>query len=120
MEGQEGLQTYEKRQRLYLIITLSMIGLNGVLIGLGYLLIRLGERAPEALLNVMMGFMIYHGIHFLYGIIAIIHFFKRVKHRFAQARIFKTILGVVLSPVSFILCYAAVFLLALTRCSISV
>lgn len=120
MEGHEGLQTFQKRQRLYLIITLSMIGLNSSLLGLGYLLIQLGERAPAALLNFMMAFMIYHGLHLLYGIISIILYFKRVKKRFAEARIVKTVLGVILSPVSFLLCYAAVFLLALTRCSISV
>ncbi|HAX03919.1 MAG: hypothetical protein A2Y45_07630 [Tenericutes bacterium GWC2_34_14] len=106
-----------KVQRIYFLISLGMILLSGILFVLGYVFTQAVESAPVVILTFAVYFLYYHIAHFLFGFGSLIYYIRGIRKKIFQINVFKTIAGILFTPVSAIILYAAILLLALSNCA---
>ncbi len=107
--------TYE---RWYLRASLLMV-LVSILLFVGTAaILQIPTAVPAAVLTLTGYYLIAHFAFAGWGLGRIIYFFVKIKKAYAEkVTIRRSVLGVLLSPVSFFITYIAFFLLALSSCA---
>ncbi len=108
---------FPKLQNIYFKVTFLMLVVGIALVVVSYLLVQAIVAAPTPLIYFSLYFLYYHAIHLAYGIFSLIYYFAKVKKKIGKSKIYKTILGILITPASAIIAYAAVFLLAVSSCA---
>lgn len=106
-----------KVQRIYFLISIGMVLVSGILFLLGYVFTQAIESAPVVILTFAGYFLYYHIAHFLFGLGSLIYYIRGIRKKLFQIKVFKTIAGILFTPVSAIILYAAILLLALSNCA---
>lgn len=114
-------RTYEhpffKWQHIYFLLTMAMIGLSMLTYVAGVLFVKSVTAAPPILIGLATAILYYHIAHFFTGIGNLVYFYTKVVSSVRQKRIFKTLFGLLVSPVSIIVCYIGILLLGLSSCA---
>ena len=105
-----------KVQKIYFLISLGMVVLSGLLFFIGSLYAKTVRNAPMVILYFATYFFYYHVLHIVFGIGSIFYYISQIRKKILKIKFFKTIIGILLTPVSAVICYAAILLLALTNC----
>ncbi|MDO9629964.1 MAG: hypothetical protein Q7I99_08700 [Acholeplasmataceae bacterium] len=108
---------FPKFQNLFFKITWILLILSVVLFGIGYLLVQVVVAAPMILTQFAMFVLYYHAFHFLCGIFGLFYYLIKVDKKMTKTKIYKTLIGIVVSPFSAFAAYMAVFLLVVSSCS---
>ncbi len=104
-------------QHYYFLATLAMVLLSALTYGLGVLFVKSVTAAPAIFLSLATVLLYYHIPHFIFGIGSFIYYLSKVKKVVKNSKIYKTILGILLSPISVIVCYIGILLLGLSSCA---
>jgi hypothetical protein len=119
MEEQSSGSNFIKRQNLYFKLSVIM-GIVSILLTIVAIIYYLrGENSPDIVFYTAMVVFIYHVPHLVYGIIALIFYFTKIKKQLLEIKPLKTILGLIFSPISGLIILIAVILLMLSRCEIN-
>ncbi len=108
-----------KIQNIYFKVSLSLLIFSVVLFILGVILMQFENVGESVLALARLGrFLMYYSIvNFFLGLILLIYILIQKKKKQIIVKIFKTILGIIFSPFSSVIYFAATLLLALSRCS---
>lgn len=106
-----------KVQKIYFLVSLGMVVLSGLLFFIGSLYAQAIQSAPMVILYFTTYFFYYHFLHIVFGIGSIFYYINQVRKKLLKIKIFKTVIGILFTPVSAVICYSAILLLALTNCS---
>lgn len=109
--------TEKKVQRIYFLISISMVLISILLFIIGALYAKAVTSAPKVILYFALYFIYYHIAHLVFGLGSLLYYIRKIHKKLISMRIFKTLLGILLTPVSAVILYAAILLLALTNCS---
>lgn len=110
---------FPRLQDIYFKVTWLMLIISIALAVISYLLVQAIVAAPLPLVYFALYFLYYHAFHFLYGMMSLFYYFAKVKKKIGKTKIYKTVLGLLISPASAIIAYTAVFLLAVSSCTSS-
>lgn len=105
-----------KFQKVYFIVSMCMFFFSGILFLLGTIYAKTVNNAPMVIVTFTSYFFYYHFLHLMIGIASIFYYTSRILKKLLSIRLLKTIIGIILTPISGIICYAALLLLALTNC----
>lgn len=117
MDGKPVVSKFEIYQNTYFKLTFIMLGLSVVLAALGIYLSQVVVAAPVFIVYLTLFMLYYHYVHFGYGIISLIYFYSKVKNKISNVKAVKTIVSILLSPISYIIIYFAVILLVFSQCA---
>ncbi len=107
----------QKVQNIYFILSITMIALSLLLFGIGAMYANMVESTPIIILMFATYFLYYHVVHLLFGFGTMVYYIRGVKKKLFSIKIYKTIAGILFTPISAIVLYAAILLIALTNCS---
>ena len=108
---------YERNAKIYFKISWIMLLLSSFLLGLSYLFVKILFPAPTFVIAFTTIYLYFHAIHFLYGGFQFLRFFFVIKRKNPDLRVWRFGLGMLFSPISFLLLYIAIFLFALSSCA---
>jgi cytochrome bd-type quinol oxidase subunit 2 len=108
---------FPKVQNVYFLATWVMLLLSILMYGLGYLFVKSVTAAPEILLYLATVLLYYHIPHFIFGIGSLIYYMRKVRKVIKNSKIYKTVIGILVSPISIIICYIGILLLGLSSCA---
>ncbi|MDY0074977.1 MAG: hypothetical protein RBR75_03720 [Acholeplasmataceae bacterium] len=94
-----------------------MVIASGLLFVIGYISAKMVTQAPLFLLGFATTFLYYHIAHFIFGFGSLIYYVSKIRKKLLSINVVRTIVGIVLTPISAIILYAAILLIALTNCS---
>lgn len=117
MEDQSKKERFLFIQSLYAKITLVILVLSIVLVILGYGFVKSITAAPKFIVDLAVVVFYYHIVHFFLGILLVFIYVIAIRRRIGKIRIMKVLGSILFTPISFILAYIAVFLLAVSSCS---
>lgn len=103
-------------QSMYAKITLVIFVLSIVLAVMGYGFVKAMSAAPKFIVNLSVVVFYYHIVHFFLGVFIVLIYIIAIRRRIGRVRIMKVIASIFFTPISFILAYIAVFLLAVSSC----
>jgi hypothetical protein len=106
-----------KVQRIYFIVSWSMVLISSVLFILGYSFTKAVQSAPRIILLFATYLLYYHLAHIIFGIGSLFYYIGLIRKKLISMKITKTIFGILFTPVSAIILYMAILLLALSNCS---
>lgn len=109
--------TAHKVQRIYFYISIAMLLMSGALFGIGSLYAKAVSSAPKVILYFATYLVYYHFAHLIFGIGSIFYYIRKIRKKLISMKLYQTVVGILITPVSAIILYAAVLLLALTNCS---
>lgn len=104
-------------QKIYFFISLGMLILSIFMFGLGVFYAQTPYVTPAAVIDFASYITTYHYIHLGAGLILLIYIIRENKKKLLKIRLWKTIIGIILTPVSGIILLAAVILLGLSSCA---
>jgi len=117
MDGSPRATKFQVYQNIYFKISLGILALGAILFGIGWIFANHVDPAPAILILLAVFFMYYHIAHVLYGIGSLIYFISKIKNKIKDVKAVKTVIAILLSPISYIIFYAATILLAMTQCA---
>jgi hypothetical protein len=106
-------------QNLYFKVTWVLLVISVALAVIGYLMVQAIVAAPPILVQFALFTLYYHGFHFFYGVFNLVYYFAKARKKMNDTKIYKTVIGIIISPASALAAYIAVFLLAVSSCSSS-
>lgn len=105
-------------EKLYLIISLAMLGVSLILFGAVALILQIPAAMPGVIIAFTLYFLISHGGFVLWGIGRILKFLFSIRPKHSgEVTIWRTLLGIIISPLSAFISYMAFFLMALSSCA---
>ena len=104
-------------QKIYFFISLGLLALSIIMFGLGVFYAQTPYVTPQAIIDFASYVTTYHYIHLGAGIILIIVVIRENKKKLLKTRVWKTIIGMILTPLSGVVLLAAVILLGLSSCA---
>ena len=104
-------------QNLYFKATWVILVISCALAVIGYLMVQAMLSAPMILVQFATFVLYYHVFHFFYVIFSLIYYFAKVRKKIKSTKIYKTLIGILISPASAFAAYIAVFLIAVSACS---
>ncbi|MCR3905567.1 MAG: hypothetical protein NUK62_00870 [Tenericutes bacterium] len=116
MEKKQYGSKFELFQNIYFKVTWVMIIISAILCGLVYLLLNISIPAPDILVNIVAIVFYYHFGHIAYGIISLIYYLIMLRKKIQNLKIYKTVIGILVTPFSFFAIYIALFLVVLSSC----
>lgn len=75
------------------------------------------KGVPVSFLEFLRLVWFYNIFHFIWSIVLLIVFIRRIRRKIIELKLIKTILSVVLSPITFLIILTAIFLLGLSSCT---
>jgi hypothetical protein len=120
MEENKPSTRFIERQNLYFKLSIMMGIISILLTAFAFYYYLKGENSPDLLFYTAMVVFIYHVPHLVYGIIALIFYFTKIKKQLLGVKPLKTILSIIFSPISGFIILIAVILLMLSRCEINI
>jgi hypothetical protein len=106
-----------KIQNYYFLATWIMLLLSLLMYGLGYIFVKSVTAAPEVFMSLATAVLFYHVPHFIFGIGSLIYYFRKVRKVIKNSKIYKTVIGILISPISVMICYVGILLLGLSSCA---
>ncbi len=106
-----------KFQKIYLLISFGMLILSIFLFSLGVFYAQTPYVTPAVVLDFASYVTTYHYIHLGLGLILLIYVIREIKKKLLKMRVWKTIIGILLTPMSGIVLFAAIILLGLSSCT---
>ena len=110
---------FQRYQNIYFKITWVLLIISSAFAVIGYLMVQAMISAPTILVQFAIFVLYYHVFHFFYGVFSLIYYFTKVRKKIGTTKIYKTLIGIILSPASAFAAYIAVFLIAVSSCSAS-
>lgn len=104
-------------QNMYFYTSIGMIGFSILLFLLGILFTRTATPAPETIVSLAVIYLQYHYAHVLIGIGLLIFYQIKKKQYHFKFKVLKTILGILFSPISYVILATATLLLGLPSCA---
>jgi len=108
---------FQKYQNIYFIATWVILVISVLLVAIGYIMVQSVVAAPLILVQLATVTLAYHVFHFFYGVFSLIYYFAKLKKRIVSTKIYKTVIGIFVSPVSAFIAYIAVFLITISACT---
>ncbi len=111
-------QTSPLLNRIYFYISLGFLIFSVIAVTIGIIATQTNkDMFPVILIEFFRAAMLYQIAHFFIGIFLLIYYARLIKKKILNAKITKTIAGILFTPLSFFLFLTAGFLLVLSRCS---
>ncbi len=111
------IEKFKKLENVYFKVTISILILSTILFIIGYILVQSVEPSPEVIIYLTSLILYYHFAHFIMGLSFATYYIAKIKNKLGKFKIIKTIASILLTPVSFIIIYTALFLLVISSCS---
>ncbi len=106
-----------KVQQIYFYISLALIPVSIVLYTIGAIFARAVTATPGFVIYIATYMFYYHIAHFLFGFFSIFYYIRQIRKKVVKMKIYKTIVGILITPISAVVLYAAILLIALTQCA---
>ncbi len=107
-------------QDIYFYVSLGLLVFGFLIFVWGIINSKALQAIPEAVFDIIRLVMFYHLPHIVFGIIFLISLVKKVKNKVVETKVIKTVLGIVFSPISFMILFAGFLLLGFTSCAASI
>lgn len=107
----------QKVQQIYFKISLFLIPLSIVLYTIGVIFARAVTATPGFVIYIATYMFYYHIAHFLFGFFSLFYYIHQIRKKVVKMKLYKTIFGILMTPVSAVILYAAILLIALTQCA---
>lgn len=114
LEQPERFQDYEK---LVLKLSLGMVIVSAFLAALGAYAVHSVQAVPAVIIYFSILFLYAHAPYFIFTLARIVKFFVRIRPHFEGVTIGRSILTVLLTPISAGIAYFAMIFLALSSCA---
>jgi hypothetical protein len=111
------IEKFKRLEVLYYKMTLSILVLSTTLLIIGYILVKAVQPSPEVIVYLASLILYYHFAHFIMGLSFTTYYLTQIKNKLGKFKILKTITSILLTPISFIIIYIALFLLAVSSCT---
>jgi len=109
--------TFFKVQHYYFLATIIMVLLSILSYALGAIFVQSVTAAPEIFITLAVVLLYYHIPHFLFGIGCLIYYFRKVRSVVQKSKVYQTVIGILISPISIVVCYIGILLLGLSSCA---
>ncbi len=110
-------ERYLRFDKLFLKVAWLMIVFSILLLLLSAALVRAIIATPEFVIAITSVYLYYHFAYFGYGLFRIFRFTFVIRKKKEELTVWRSVLGILLAPVSFIILYTAIFLFALSSCA---
>ena len=104
-------------QNIYFYASIGMTLLSILLFIAGYLFTQYVVAAPEALISFAVIYFNYHYLHLLIGFGLLIYYQIQKKKHVFKMNVIKTLLGILFTPMSYIILLVGILLLSLSSCA---
>ncbi len=111
------IERFKKSEMLYFHLTWVMVIMSIILLAFGYIALKFTFPAPAIIVEGALILLYSHAIHFIYGIYRLFYFRIKIKRQKTDIKIFRSIISMLLSPISAIVLYTAIIMLAFSGCS---
>jgi hypothetical protein len=110
---------FQSYQNLYFKVTWVLLMMSVALAVIGYFMVQAIVSAPLFLVQFTTFVLYYLVFHFFYGVLSLFYYLTKIKNKMKNLKIYKTLMGILISPISAFAAYIAVFLIAISACSAS-
>jgi len=110
-------ERYLRFDKLFLKVAWLMIVFSILLLLLSAALVKSIVATPEFVIAITSIYLYYHFAYFGYGLFRIIRFSFVIRKKKEDLTVWRSVLGILLAPVSFVILYTAIFLFALSSCA---
>ncbi|RJX27406.1 MAG: hypothetical protein C4537_00785 [Acholeplasma sp.] len=107
----------QKVQQIYFKISLFLIPISIVLYTIGAIFARAVTATPGFVIYIATYLFYYHIAHFLFGFVSLFYYIHQIRKKVVKMKLYKTLVGIILTPMSAIILYVAILLIALTQCA---
>ncbi|MDX9691023.1 MAG: hypothetical protein RBT45_01120 [Acholeplasmataceae bacterium] len=108
---------FKKYQVLLFKGTVSILILSSLLAIIGYMLVKAVTPAPGVIIYLATIVLYYHFAHFIMSLSFVVYYMAKIRNKLGKTKILKSIVSILFTPVSFLIIYFAVFLLAVSSCA---
>jgi hypothetical protein len=117
MNGNPKARKFKKMEKVYFRVTLSILVLSSTLLVIGYMLVQAVQPSPQVVVYLATLIFYYHFAHFIMGLSFFTYYMTKIRNKVGKFKILRTFFSILLTPISFIIMYTAVFLLAISSCA---
>ena len=117
MDQHAKIEKFKKFESVLFKITVSIAVLSIILVILGYALVKAVTPAPEVIIYFATIILYYHFAHFVLSFSFIVYYMAKIRNKLGKFKILKSIVSFLFTPISFIIIYTAIFLLAVSSCA---
>ena len=110
-------QRFQDYEKIILKVSLVMVILSAFLAAIGAYAVHSVQAVPAAIIYFSIVFLYAHAPYFLFTLARIIKFFVSIRPHFEGVSIGRSILSVLLTPISAGIAYFAMIFLALSSCA---
>jgi len=111
------VEKFKRFEGILFKITVSIFVASVILAILGYALVKAVTPAPEVLIYFATIVLYYHFAHFVLSFSFIVYYMAKIRNKLGRFKILKSIVSFLFTPISFIVIYTAIFLLAVSSCA---
>ena len=108
---------FKKIEAIHFRVSLFMLLASILLVSLGYIMVKAILPMPEPVIYIVTIYLYAHLLHFGYGVYRLFYFLFKVNSKASHVKVTKTILSILISPISGFLAWLAVFLMVLSSCA---
>jgi uncharacterized RDD family membrane protein YckC len=117
LENERSLHPFVKTERIHFRISLFMLLVSIIFCVIGYVMVQATLAVPEPVTYFVIAFLYAHVLHFGFGIYRLFYFFIKVHKQALGIKIVKTVISILISPISAFIAWLAVFLMVISSCS---
>jgi len=117
MDQHSKIEKFKRFESVLFKITVSISILSIIFFILGYALVKAVTPAPEVIIYFATIILYYHFAHFVLSFSFIAYYMTKIRNKLGKFKILKSIVSLLFTPISFIIIYTAIFLLAVSSCA---
>ncbi|TNF09196.1 MAG: hypothetical protein EP317_01365 [Bacillota bacterium] len=117
MNDHPKVDKFKKYQGLLFKITVSIFVISSALLILGYALVKAVTPAPSVIMYLATAVLYYHFAHFVLSISFVAYYVSQIKNKIGHVKILKSVVSIIFTPISFVIVYIAILLLAFSSCA---
>lgn len=119
MEFNNKVEKFNYFEKLYWKFTLGILGASIALVFISFAIITAVSDMPDLIVKTIITFLIAAGVNFMLSVIRVFKFSFKISGEKDNIGITRSAMGIVLNPVSFIILYILLLIIALSSCTVT-
>ncbi|MFK5883884.1 MAG: hypothetical protein QM489_06010 [Candidatus Izemoplasma sp.] len=112
------VENFNYFEKLFFRITLGLLGASVAAVVLSFVILEQLGDIPKAFINITISMLLASGVNFLISLFRLFKFAFKISGKEGNIGITRTVTSLVLNPVTFIILYILLIILALSSCSV--
>ena len=118
MNEEELVQRFNYFEKFFYKITLGLLGASIAIVVLSFVILEQLGDIPKAFINFTVSVLLASGVNFLVSLFRVFRFAFKITDKEGNIGITRTAVSLVLNPVTFIILFLLLIILAFTGCTV--